>query len=172
MCAVVLRMTGIEKHFGSVRALDNAAFELERGEIHALLGSNGAGKSTLINILSGVCLKDAGTIEFGGRKVEFTSPGDAIDHGIATVHQNPELAPNLTGFENIYLGRELSRPALFRRFNRAALRKRANELLLRFPIDIDLDCPVHQMNAVEREVVAVLHALARDDISILILDEP
>jgi ribose transport system ATP-binding protein len=172
MCAVVLRMTGVEKQFGSIRALDNVSFELEQGEIHALVGTNGAGKSTLINILSGVYLKDAGTIEFKGRNVEFTTPGDAIDHGVATVHQNPELAPRLTGFENIYLGREFSQPSLFRRFNRAALRKRADDLLVRFPIDIDLDCQVHQLNAVEREVIAVLHALARDDISILILDEP
>ena len=172
MCAAVLRMTGIEKRFGSVRALHNVTFELRQGEIHALLGTNGAGKSTLISILSGVYQKDAGAIEFKGRNVEFETPGDAIASGIATVHQHPELAPCLTGFENIYLGREYSRPGLLGRFNRTELRKRADELLRRFPIDIDLDRPVLQLNAIEREVIAVLHALARDDISILILDEP
>src|SRR5262249_36993620 len=91
---------------------------------------------------------------------------------IATVHQHAELVPQLSGFENIYLGSECSRPGPFRRFNRAALRRRADELILRFPIDIDLSRPVQQLNAVEREVIAILRALARDDISVLILDEP
>ncbi|TFW53523.1 sugar ABC transporter ATP-binding protein [Bradyrhizobium sp. MOS001] len=172
MCAAMLRMSGIEKRFGEVIALNNVTFELEHGEIHALLGANGAGKSTLVKMLAGLCTRDAGTIELRGRNVEFADPGEAIRRGIATVHQHPQLVPNLTGFENIYLGREFGRSTLFSRFHPASLRKRANELLRRFPIEINLDCPVRQLSFVDREVVAVLHALANDNVSILVLDEP
>jgi len=172
MTETVLRMTGIDKQFGPVKALDRVDFELERGEIHALLGTNGAGKSTLVKILSGVYLKDAGQIEIGGKVVEFTGPRDAIDNGIAAVQQHPELVPGLSGYENIYLGRERQAPGLFRRFHRTALHQRADALLKRFPIGIDLSQEVGSMAAVDREVIAVLHALTRDDIAILILDEP
>ena len=172
MTEIVLRMTGIDKQLGPVKALDHVDFELERGEIHALLGTNGAGKSTLVKILSGVYLKDAGEIEVRGKIVEFAGPRDAIDNGIAAVQQHPELVPGLSGHENIYLGRERQSPGLFRRFHRTALHDRADELLKRFPIGIDLSQEVGSMAAVDREVIAVLHALARDDIAILILDEP
>jgi len=172
MAEIVLRMSGIEKQFGPVKALNNVDFELEAGEIHALLGTNGAGKSTLVKIISGVYMKDAGQMEVRGRPVEFAGPRDAIDCGIAAVQQHPELVSGLSGYENIYLGREQQQRGLFRRLDRKALRTRADELLKRFPIGIDLSREVGSMAAVDREVVAVLHALTRDDIAILILDEP
>ena len=172
MTEIVLRMTGIEKQFGPVKALDRVDFALERGEIHALLGTNGAGKSTLVKILSGVYVRDAGEIEIDGRPVEFAGPRDAIDNGVAAVQQHPELVDGLSGYENIYLARERQVPGLFRRFDRRSLRTRADELLKRFPIGIDLSQDVGRMAAVDREVIAVLHALTRDDIKILILDEP
>ena len=172
MAEIVLRMTGITKQFGPVKALDNVDFELEQGEIHALLGTNGAGKSTLVKILSGVYLKDSGRIEIRGKAVEFASPRDAIENGIAAVQQHPELVPGLSGYENIYLGRERQAKGLFRRYDRRALQTRADELLKRFPIGIDLSQEVAGMAAVDREVIAVLHALTRDDIAVLILDEP
>jgi ribose transport system ATP-binding protein len=172
MSEIILRMTGIGKTFGSVKALDNVDFELQRGEIHALLGTNGAGKSTLVKILSGVYLKDAGEMSIAGEPVVFTGPRDAIENGIAAVQQHPELVPGLSGFENIFLGREAKSPGLFRRYHRGALRQRAEALLTRFPIGIDLAAEIGNMAAVDREVIAVLHALTRDDIKILILDEP
>ncbi len=172
MTEPVLRMIGVTKQFGSVKALDAVDFSLEPGEIHALLGTNGAGKSTLVKILSGVYLKDGGSIEIRGQAVEFAGPRDAIENGVATVQQHPELVPGLSGYENIYLGRERSEPSLFRRYDRRALKTRADELLKRFPIGIDLSQQVGDMPAVDREVVAVLHALTRDDIAVLILDEP
>jgi ABC-type sugar transport system ATPase subunit len=172
MADTILRMTGIEKRFGPVKALDNVDFELQAGEIHALLGVNGAGKSTLVKILSGVYLKDAGSIEIRGKTVEFAGPRDAIDNGVAAVQQHPELVPGLSGHENIYLGRERRAPGLFGRFDRKALHERADALLSRFPIEIDLGQDVGTMPAVDREVIAILHALTRDDIAVLILDEP
>ncbi|WP_368372990.1 sugar ABC transporter ATP-binding protein [Rubellimicrobium arenae] len=168
----ILNMERIEKRFGVVKALDGVDFTLEAGEIHALLGVNGAGKSTLIKILSGVYSKDAGTIRLGGAELELGSPRAAIEAGIACVQQHPELVGDLTGAENIFLGDEALRAGLFQRMDRRALRARAQALLSRFPVEVDLNAKVADMPAVDREIVAILHALRRDDIRILILDEP
>lgn len=168
----VLAMRGIEKRFGDVKALDNVDFDLRAGEIHALLGVNGAGKSTLIKILSGVYTKDAGMIEIGGHPQELGSPRAAIEAGVAVVQQHPELVGDLTGAENIYLGHEGGRPGLFARVNRPDIAARAAQILKRFPIDIDLGRKVADMPAVDREIVAILHALRQEDTRILILDEP
>lgn len=170
--ANVISMRAIEKRFGVVKALDAVSFDLEVGEIHALLGVNGAGKSTLIKILSGVYKKDSGVIEIGGQSVELGSPAAAIDCGIASVQQHPELVGDFTGVENIYLGQESKRAGLTGRIDRKAMQMAAQKLLKRFPIEIDLDARVGEMAAVDREIVAILHALRREDIRILILDEP
>ncbi len=172
MGETILNMIGIEKSFGSVKALDNVDFNLEQGEIHALVGTNGAGKSTLVKILSGAYTKDAGEVRIAGEPVEIATPRDAINCGVAAVQQHPELVPNLTGYENIFLGREHYNPGLLRKVNRRALRARADELSKQFPISIDLDRKVSQLSAVEREVLAILHSLTRKDIRILTLDEP
>lgn len=168
----ILTMRGIAKRFGPVQALGGVDFDLDRGEIHALLGINGAGKSTLIKILSGVYTKDAGEIVIDGQEVELGSPRAAIKAGVATVQQHPELVPDCTGVENIFLGHEGERPGLFRRMDRAAMRASAQRLLQRFPIEIDLDAQVGEMPAVDREIVAILHALRHDHIKVLVLDEP
>lgn len=171
----VLQMRGIQKRFGPVKALDGVDFTLHHGEIHALLGTNGAGKSTLVKIISGLYQKDDGTIRIGGEEVEIASPAGAMAAGVAAVQQHPELIDDLTGVENIFFGTEsLSEGGgrLFRRIRTDAMRARAQDLLRRFPIDIDLDRPVSEMGAVDREIVAVLQALTGDHIRILILDEP
>ena len=171
----VLRMRAIQKRFGPVKALDNVDFTLDKGEIHALLGTNGAGKSTLVKIISGLYQKDAGTIEIDGKDVDIASPAEAMVLGVAAVQQHPELIDDLTGVENIFFGTEASidgSVGFFRRIRTGSMRRRAADLLKRFPIDIDLDRPVGEMGAVDREIVAVLQALTGDHIRILILDEP
>ncbi|WP_136683923.1 sugar ABC transporter ATP-binding protein [Falsirhodobacter xinxiangensis] len=168
----VLDMRGIEKRFGDVKALGHVDFDLDAGEIHALLGVNGAGKSTLIKILSGVYVKSGGTIAVGGVQHELGTPRAAIEAGIATVQQHPELVGDLTGAENIFLGHEGARPGLFGRIDRADIARRAEALLQRFPIQIDLSRRVADMPAVDREIVAILHALRLENTRILILDEP
>lgn len=168
----ILSMQGIEKRFGDVKALDDVGFDLNEGEIHALLGVNGAGKSTLIKILSGVYTKDAGTITIADKAYDLGSPRAAIEAGIAVVQQHPELVGDLTGAENIYLGHEGPKSGLFSRVNRADIAARAAQLLSRFPIDIDLGKRVADMPAVDREIVAILHALRLEDTRVLILDEP
>ena len=170
--ALVLSMRGIHKRFGDVKALSNVDFDLAEGEIHALLGVNGAGKSTLIKILSGVYTKDEGTIEIAGETRELGSPRAAIEAGVAVVQQHPELVGDLSGAENIFLGNEGPKPGLFARVDRRSIAARAAQLLRRFPIEIDLSRRVADMPAVDREIVAILHALRLEDTRILILDEP
>lgn len=168
----VLAMHGIEKRFGPVQALDCVDFEVEHGEIHALLGVNGAGKSTLIKVLSGIYAPDAGTVTIAGRRHEINSPSDAIRAGVAAVQQHPELVADLTGYENIFLGQENERRGLFSPLDRRSMQRRAEELLERLPLDIDLSKNISQLGSVEKEIIAVLHALKQEHIKILILDEP
>lgn len=172
MTAPILEASNICKRYGPVIALQEVDFRVERGEIHALLGINGAGKSTFIKILSGLIQKDCGVLRIDGHRVDFRAPIDAIAAGIATVQQHPELAPDMSGLDNIFLGREHRARGLLRWIDRAALAERAARLMARFAVALDLDQRVARMSAVEREVVAILQALAGEDIKILILDEP
>jgi len=167
-----LEMAGIVKEFPGVRALDGADFRLAPGEVHALLGINGAGKSTLIKILSGIYSKDAGRITLGGRPIEIASPQAAIDHGIAAVYQDPQMIPSFTAYENIFLGAESGARGLFPRIRRKQLLAKARGLLERFPVEIDLTRPVGELAAVQKETVAILRALSRENMSVLVLDEP
>src|SRR5450759_922554 len=106
MSDTAVRMQGVTKTFGGVRALDDVDFELRQGEIQALAGGNGAGKSTLMKILRGVHQPDAGEIEVNGAPVHFASPHDAIAQGIAMIFQEFSLVPTLTVAQNTFLARE------------------------------------------------------------------
>src|SRR5512137_2202616 len=103
---LALQATGITKRFPGVLANDHVGFDLEKGEIHALLGENGAGKSTLMNILYGLYGPDEGEILINGQKAQITTPHDAIAKRIGMVHQHFMLVPPLTVTENIILGQE------------------------------------------------------------------
>jgi ABC-type sugar transport system ATPase subunit len=164
-------MKGIKKEFPGVKALDGVDFYLKPGEVHALLGINGAGKSTLIKILSGVYTKDEGEIFMDGKQLEIDSPQDAMKCGVATVYQDPQMIPSFTGYENIFLGFETDGKGSFARIDRKTLNEKANRILERFPVDIDLTKPVLQLTAVEQEIIAILRALSRK-MSVLVLDEP
>src|SRR5688500_11811497 len=101
LCAV-----GIYKSFPGVRALDDVSLELHGGRLTALLGENGAGKSTLMNVIAGVFPPDAGRVLVGGEAVRFTNPRDALVRGIAMIHQELNLVPNLSVAENIVIARD------------------------------------------------------------------
>src|SRR2546423_9844918 len=102
----VLELRGITKQFPGVLANDHIDFDLQRGEVHALLGENGAGKSTLMNVLYGLYKPDEGEIYAKGKRVSFSSAKDAIDEGIGMVHQHFMLIPVMTVAENIVLAQE------------------------------------------------------------------
>jgi len=162
-------MTGVSKRFGPVQALDRVDFDLQPGEIHALLGENGAGKTTLMNTLYGMFPPDDGTIAVGGERVHFRSPQDAIAAGVGMVHQQFMLVPTLTVAENMVLGER--RGPLLRRRDLRAVSERLAELAERYGLDVDPRARVWQLSVGEQQRVEVLRALYRDA-HILILDEP
>ncbi len=102
MSESIVRMQGIDKHFPGVHALKKCDFELQAGEVHALVGENGAGKSTIMKILTGVFKKDEGTIYYKGKEVDITNTKEAQKLGISIIHQELNLMPDLTVAENIY----------------------------------------------------------------------
>lgn len=103
---VMLTMSGIDKSFPGVHALDHVDFEVRKGEVHALMGENGAGKSTLMKILTGIYSKDSGSIVYDGNEVEYSNPRAAQDAGIVIVHQELNMINHLTVAQNIFIGRE------------------------------------------------------------------
>jgi ribose transport system ATP-binding protein len=103
---MIIQMEGISKSFSGNQVLKEVAFSLEKGEIHALMGENGAGKSTMMKILTGIYARDSGTVEVKGKKVVYKGPKDAERDGIAVIHQELNILPELTVAENLYLGKE------------------------------------------------------------------
>ncbi len=171
-----LQAIGITRRFPGVLANDRVDFELERGQIHALLGENGAGKSTLMNILYGLCQPDSGEIRVNGRPVKIASPHDAIAQGIGMVHQHFMLAPPLTVAENIMLGQELKAGPTrvlggLAVLDRRTASRRIRELSHQYGLDVDPDACVKDLPVGAQQRVEIVKALysAAD---ILILDEP
>lgn len=118
MSTLLLEMKGISKSFLGVKVLDGVNFSLYASEVHALMGENGAGKSTLIKILGGIYGKDEGTILIKGTERQITSPRIASNLGIAIIHQELNLIPDLTIAENLFLGREITFESVLRHFER------------------------------------------------------
>jgi len=165
----LLQLSGITKSFEGVRALDDVSFELQAGEVHALLGENGAGKSTLIRIVAGAHRPDSGTFLVSGRAVEHADPLHARALGIAVIYQQPALFPDLSVAENIALGRESGSP--WSRIDPRRRRDEARELLSRLGSSVDPDAPVSGLRMAEQQLVEIaraLGAMAR----ILVMDEP
>src|SRR5436305_9487363 len=121
-----LELRGITKRFPGVLANDHVDFDLRRREVHALLGENGAGKSTLMNILYGLYHPDEGEIFIRGKRASFSSPKDAIAHGIGMVHQHFMLIPVMTVAENIVLATEPTTAGVFLAYD--AARKRVADM--------------------------------------------
>jgi ABC-type sugar transport system ATPase subunit len=167
-----VELLGIDKRFPGVQALHAVDLELRAGEVHALVGQNGAGKSTLIKILTGALRPDAGSIRLDGSQVRFHSPATAERAGIAVVHQENQLFPDLSVADNITVAHPPSRlyPP-FRIRDRAKARKRARELLHRLHIDVDVRALAGTLAPAERKLIEVARALAREA-RVLVLDEP
>lgn len=162
----VLKALNVTKSFPGVVALNNVSFTLYQAEVHALVGENGAGKSTLIKIFSGVHKPDAGEIFYLGRKEVFSSPSDAINKGIVTVHQEINLFENLTVAENIFVGNY--QKSFFRT---SVLVKQAQEKLDELDFPLQANKTVKELSASERQLVLIAKALIRKA-KVLIMDEP
>ncbi|MCW5952357.1 MAG: sugar ABC transporter ATP-binding protein [Propionibacteriaceae bacterium] len=163
-----LRAVGIRKLFAGVPALDGVDLTVTPGRVVGLVGHNGAGKSTLLKVLSGAYQPDGGELLIGDRRVSFSSPAAAIDHGISTVYQELSLLPNLTVTENTFLGREeRSRGVLAKR----AMRKATQELIERFGIDARAGRKVGEYPVATRQLLEIAIATSRNA-RFLLLDEP
>jgi len=163
----IIEMRGIVKRFPGVLANDHVDFELQPGEIHALLGENGAGKSTLMNILAGLYRPDSGTILIKGKPATFSSPRDAIQAGIGMVHQHFMLVPSQTVTENILLGLDEPRFNL----NLPEYHRRIEDLGNQYGLKVDPRAKIWQLSVGEQQRVEILKSLYRGA-DILIMDEP
>jgi rhamnose transport system ATP-binding protein len=165
----LLRLTDIRKSFAGVQALKGVSFDLNAGEVHALVGENGAGKSTLIKVITGAHRQDEGTFEFDGKLVEDNDPVRARRLGIAAIYQQPALFPDLTVAENIALGDEP--PGGWRPVRWGRRRERARRLLDLIGASIDPETEVRRLTMPEQQLVEIARALGADA-RVLIMDEP
>ncbi len=165
----LLEMHKISKSFPGVLALDNVDFDLNSGEVHALIGENGAGKSTLMKILSGAHQTDTGMIRMEGRTLKIHNPRIAQDSGISTIYQEFNLIPHLSIASNIFLGREPQHFAGF--INRTIMYDETKCILDELGLSIDPDILVRNLNVAQQQMVEVAKALIYHA-KILIMDEP
>src|SRR5678815_4951604 len=165
----LLRAINIDKSYAGVHALKQASFELQAGEVHALIGENGAGKSTLIKIITGAVAPDSGTIQLNGTTIAQNSPRVAKQLGIAAMYQQPALFPELSVAENMAIGLEES--SLLSRVNWRNRKRRASELLARIGADIDPDAEAGELTLPQQQLVEIARAVGAEA-KVLILDEP
>jgi putative multiple sugar transport system ATP-binding protein len=167
----ILEMKNITKEFPGVKALNNVIFRVKKGEIHCLVGENGAGKSTLMKVLSGVYPYGdyTGEILFGGQVQKFRGISDSEKVGIAIIYQELALVPELTVYENIFLGHEISSNGVTVDWNETI--KMASEMLKKVRLSVNPDVKIRELGVGKQQLVEIAKALSRD-VKLLILDEP
>ncbi|WP_371154173.1 sugar ABC transporter ATP-binding protein [Jannaschia sp. 2305UL9-9] len=164
----VLALRNVSKSFGPVEVLHDVDLALAAGSVHALIGENGAGKSTTMKILAGYQPPTAGRVELNGQPVTFDSLQDGEAAGIVMIHQEFNLAEQLTVEQNIFLGRELKRGMLL---DKGEMRRLSREYLSRVACDVSPDALVSELSNSEKQMVEIAKALSRDA-RVLIMDEP
>ena len=166
--SIAVRFEDIVKEFGSVRVLHGVSFELPRGGVYGLLGENGAGKSTLMKILSGYEQPTEGAVFVDGEARVFNNSRAAEAAGIVLIHQEFNLAEDLTIAQNIFLGHEKKRGWWL---DDAAMRADTARVLAQVGLNKDPDTPVRHLIVAEKQLVEIAKALARNP-RLLIMDEP
>ncbi|MGM5057452.1 sugar ABC transporter ATP-binding protein [Rhizobium sp. 814_E9_N1_1] len=165
----LLSAEGVRKEFPGVVALDDVQFRLKRASVHALMGENGAGKSTLMKILAGIYTPDKGDIRLKGIEIQLKSPLDALENGIAMIHQELNLMPFMTVAENIWIRREPKNRLGF--IDHGVMHRMTEELFTRLNIAIDPDIEVRFLSVANRQMVEIAKAVSYNS-DVLIMDEP
>ncbi len=167
---MILRMIGIHKYFPGIKALDGVDFSVRTGEVHALIGENGAGKSTMVKLMTGVYEPTLGSVELRGEPVVFRSPQDSQAAGIAAIHQEASMFPELSVTENVFLGHPITstRTGLL---DWKAMVERTRELMDQLELSIDPRRLVRSLSTAERHMVEIVKALSQNA-EIVIMDEP
>lgn len=170
MASPILEMKNITKEFPGVKALSDVSFRVKQGEIHCLVGENGAGKSTLMKVLSGVYPYGSysGDILFGGEVQKFSSIADSEKAGIAIIYQEMALVPEMTVYENIFLGHEVKKGL---RIDWNETIKQAAEMLKKVRLSVNPESKVLELGVGKQQLVEIAKALSKD-VKLLILDEP
>ncbi len=170
MSTPILEMRGITKEFPGVKALNNVSFRVAKGEIHCLVGENGAGKSTLMKVLSGVYPDGSysGDILFEGEVQHFRHINDSEKAGIAIIYQELALIPDMTVYENIFLGNEI-RKGMRVDWNETI--RRSGEMLRKVRLDVNPAAKIKDLGVGKQQLVEIAKALSRE-VKLLILDEP
>jgi rhamnose transport system ATP-binding protein len=165
----VVELRGVAKAFGGVQALRGVDLALAPGQVHALVGENGAGKSTLVRILGGVHQPDDGAVVIGGEPVHLHGPADAKVRGIAVIHQEPALFPDLDVAENVFMGRQpLDRS---RGIDWKQMYREVGELLRSLGVALDPRTPVQGLSVADQQLVEIAKALSLDA-RVVVMDEP
>lgn len=165
----LLEVRRVSKSFPGVAALEDVTLRLRHGTVHALLGENGAGKSTLMRIIAGACTPDAGELRLEGRALRLGSPGQALEAGIAMIHQELNLLPSMSVAENVWIRREpVNALGLVRH---RELHRRTRTLLERLGVDLDPQALLSTLPLAARQMVEIARALSYDS-RVLIMDEP
>lgn len=166
----MIEMSGISKAFSGNVVLNNVAFELKPAEIHALMGENGAGKSTLMKILTGIHKRDEGIIKVDGKEVHCNSPKEAEALGIAVIHQELNILPDLTVTENLFLGKEKTY-GVFGILKKKEMHEEAKALLTKLGLDIDPRTRAGDLSVGKQQIIEIAKAIA-SDAKYIIMDEP
>ncbi|RUT35570.1 sugar ABC transporter ATP-binding protein [Paenibacillus zeisoli] len=164
-----IQMTNIHKSFGTNRVLSGVDFELREGEVHALMGENGAGKSTLMNILIGLHQRDEGNIIIDGQEKYFTSPKEAEEYGIAFIHQELNVWPDMTVLDNLFIGKEVTSKSGF--LNTKQMKTLATEQFRKLSVDIPLHQEVGELSVGQQQMIEISKALMTHS-KVIVMDEP
>lgn len=166
---LILRAENITKKFGGVIALNDVTLDVHTGKVNVIVGENGAGKSTLMKILSGVYPEYEGKLLLNNEEVRFSSPKDAMQKGIAIIHQELNLIPYLSITENIFLGREIHNDFGF--LDSKQMNKKTKELLTRLDCNLNPNTLISELRVGEQQLIEIAKAIL-EDAKVLIMDEP